>query len=323
MILPLAERAYGFFAGAYHRHWDKRGGWRAPVPVISVGNITVGGNGKTPFVIALVKLLEKHFPHLQERNRIAVLSRGYGRKSKELTIVEIDSHWEESGDEPLLIKRSCPKALVISNASRVESAKVAANEFGAMLIILDDGFQHRALARDIDIVLLDSQAPLENGRLLPAGRLRERPSGLARASVFVAVGTGSAVEPLSRAFDKPLYHLTAAPLAQEWLQTRSVPAFLLTGVARPDRVRGSLEKSDFVIKGHRAFRDHHAFSNNDLNEVLRAAHAAKAEVVLTTGKDKARILSWNGHIPLIEIPYSVILTEEEKFVDWIHKYVVI
>ncbi|MBL0060512.1 MAG: tetraacyldisaccharide 4'-kinase [bacterium] len=317
MILTLAEKLYGFFADSYHRKWDKRGGWRAPVPVISVGNITVGGNGKTPFVIALVKLLEQYFPHLQDRNRIAVLSRGYGRKSKELTIVEIDSHWEESGDEPLLIKRNCPKSLVISNASRIESAKVAANEFGAKLIILDDGFQHRSLARDIDLVLLDSDFPFDNGHLLPAGRLRERPPAISRASAVVSVGRGEAAKVVAEAHGKRLFHVTPAALADSWPDWPTGPSFLLTGVARPDRVKSFLAKAGVNVAGHRAFRDHHAFTENELGAVVEEARRSNAVAVLTTAKDNIRIRSWNGALPLVEIPYELSILESDELILWI------
>lgn len=321
MILTLAERLYGFFVESYHRKWDKRGGWRAPVPVISVGNITVGGNGKTPFVIALVKLLEQHFPYLHERNRIAILSRGYGRQRKELTIVEIDSHWEESGDEPLLIKRSCPKSLVISNASRVESAKVAANEFGAKLIILDDGFQHRSLARDIDFVLLDSDFPFDNGHLLPAGRLRERPPAVSRASAVVSIGTGAAAKVVSEANGKQLFHAEPLSLTESWTDKPIGPVFLLTGVARPERVRMFLEKYGIKIVGHRAFRDHHPFIESELGVVAEEARRSNAVAVLTTAKDNIRIHSWNGSLPLVEIPYDLSILESDELISWIGTFI--
>ncbi len=316
MILTLAEKLYGVFADTYHRKWDKRGGWRAPVPVISVGNITVGGNGKTPFVIALVKLFEQKFPHLRERNRIAILSRGYGRKSKELTIVEIDSHWEESGDEPLLIKRSCPNALVIANARRVESAKVAANEFGARLILLDDGFQHRPLARDIDLVMLDSEFPFDNGRLLPAGRLRERTTAIFRASAVIFVGIGEASKTVAEVHGKPEFQAVPASLTESWADKPSGPVFLLTGIARPDRVRNYLEKANIQVVGHRVFRDHHAFLDTELLSVADEARSLNAEVVLTTAKDSIRIRSWQGSLPLKIIPYDLAISRPDDLITW-------
>ncbi|NUO18312.1 tetraacyldisaccharide 4'-kinase [bacterium] len=317
MILALAEYAYGVVAGAYHRHWDRRGGWRAPVPVISVGNITVGGNGKTPFVIALIKLLEQHFPHLRERNRIAVLSRGYGRKSKELTIAEIDSHWQDTGDEPLLIKRSCPQTLVISNANRVESAKVAANDFGAKLIILDDGFQHRRLARDVDLVLLDSMMPIDNGKMLPAGRLREHPSSLGRATALVTVGSGESAVPYAKSFNKISWRALPAKLSQTWADKPKGPCFLVTGVARPNRVKLSAESVGIQIVGERAFRDHHVFSEQELKNVSREAENAGADVILTTSKDYIRMYPWRGSLQIVVIPYSLEIMDSENFVNWL------
>lgn len=315
MLGRLAESLYGLAATAYHRRWDRRGGTRVAVPVISVGNLTVGGNGKTPFVIELVRVLREHFPDLRERHRIAVLSRGYGRHSGELCVVEAESHWTESGDEPLLIKRSCPDTLVIAHARRLESARMAIDRFDSKLIILDDGFQHRVLARDLDLVLLDAHKPLGNGRLLPVGPLREPVTALERATHLVSVGTGGEVASLAKRFDRPMFAVEPRPLSDIWPDRPVGPVFLLTGVARPERVRSFLEFAGFTVVGHRAFRDHHAFTEAELHSVAETATRSRAATVLTTAKDAVRIPAWDGSLPLEVCPYELRLSAPEALVE--------
>jgi tetraacyldisaccharide 4'-kinase len=317
MIRWLAESAYRIASTSYHRRWDKRGGWRASVPVISVGNLTVGGNGKTPFVIALVKLLQEQYPKLHEQNRIAILSRGYGRKSKELAVVETDSIWQESGDEPLLIKRNCPSTVVISHAKRVESTQYAIEKFGSKLIILDDGFQHRPLARDIDLVLLDAKEPLGNSHLLPAGTLREPAASLSRATAFISIGQGGTVEPLAVRFGKPLFHAKAVSLPEKWKNSIPLPTFLLTGIARPERVIKLIENEGIKIVGHRSFRDHHEFTPQELLSVEREALKKGAKSLIVTSKDFIRIQPRSGILKILEIPHSLAVEDTQRLISFI------
>lgn len=305
MIGWLAERAYSAASLFYHRLWDKRGGERVEVPVISVGNLTVGGNGKTPFVILLAKLLQENYPFLSEHNAIAILSRGYGRKSKELVVVEAQTPWQESGDEPLLIKRSVPSTLVIAHAKRIESARMAIDRFGSRLIILDDGFQHRPLARDIDLVLMDSESPLGNGHLLPVGTLREPTHALNRATALISVGKGSAVEPLAAQFGRPMFHVEPSLLTKSWGQSIPQPAYLVTGIARPERVVRLLESANVTLAGHKAFRDHHEFTANELISLESEALRQGAVSLLTTSKDMLRIHPYNGKLMVNVIPYEL------------------
>ncbi|MBK6767164.1 MAG: tetraacyldisaccharide 4'-kinase [bacterium] len=277
-----------------------------------MGNLTVGGNGKTPFVILLAKLLQERYPLLQEQNAIAVLSRGYGRKSRKMVVVEEHSAWQQSGDEPLLIKRSVPSTLVISHANRVESAEFAVKTYGARLIILDDGFQHRPLVRDIDFVLLDADEPLGNGRLLPAGTLREPAESLSRATVLVSVGRGSAVEPISHRFGLPLFHVEPLPLTKSWGQSVHGPAYLVTGVARPERVVRLLTEAGITTIGHRAFRDHHKFTVSELSRLDFDARILGAKAILTTSKDALRMFSYCGCLPLVVIPYDLRLLDSSS-----------
>lgn len=315
MILTLSEKLYGSLSSSYHRKWDRQGGWKAPVPVISVGNITIGGNGKTPFVIALIGLLTERFETLRGEHKIAILSRGYGRRSKELCVVTPTTDFKESGDEPLLLKRSWPNSLVISHAKRVESAKIAVEKFGATLIILDDGFQHRPLARDLDIVLLDSERPLGNGHLIPAGQLRENPAALNRATTIVSVGQGGAAPQFAAKLSKP--HVVALPKTNlpHSLSPPSGPVLLLTAVARPYRVRMMAEELGIRVLKHSAFRDHHVFTARELASIAKEAQVSGVVAVLTTSKDIVRIPSWTGCLPLLEIPYQIAISKPDPIIE--------
>ena len=166
--MRLAESVYGFGLNLRNGRYDRPGSQTLlPIPVISIGNITVGGTGKTPLVIDLVKRLEKmgFSP--------AVVSRGY------------KSVRGEPNDEELLIRQSCPSAICVSNPDRVVAANIAHRQFGADIIVLDDGFQHRRLARTIDVLLIDATCPFGYNHLLPRGLLREPLTELKRATLFV------------------------------------------------------------------------------------------------------------------------------------------
>ena len=171
---------------------------KLPCPVVSVGNLTVGGTGKTPTVILLANLLKR------EGRRPAVLSRGYGGQAKvPVTVVSdgsgILSHWRETGDEPILIARAAPGVPVLTGPRRLLTGRAAIERFGADCLILDDAFQHRALARDLDIVLIDAASPFGNGRLLPAGPLREPRTSLLRAHMLIRTGEDAKTpEPISQ-----------------------------------------------------------------------------------------------------------------------------
>jgi tetraacyldisaccharide 4'-kinase len=294
------SRLYGALAANYHRRFDPARAYRAPVPVISIGNLTVGGTGKTPCVMALCRLLGEMDPTLTERNAIAVLSRGYGRRSHGLVVVENDSNYLESGDEPLLIKRSLPQVAVIVSANRSLAARHAVEGLGSRLIVLDDGFQHRQVARDLDLVLLDGAHPLGNGHVLPAGPLREYSSALERSSMVV--GVGEEVQPaaqLAARFGRPFIQAQARLSLPDGLSTDlSTPVFVLTSIARPERFVNMLLNRGLSVVGCQHFPDHHQFRERELGTVAGRAVRAGAGVILTTAKDAARIDTWRQRTPL-------------------------
>ncbi|MEI7671897.1 MAG: tetraacyldisaccharide 4'-kinase, partial [Deltaproteobacteria bacterium] len=202
--LGLLSLPYGGAVAARNRLYDEGllKQEKLPCPVISVGNLTVGGTGKTPTVIFMAHLLRDH------GYRPAVLSRGYGGSANAPVNVvsggnQILMGWREAGDEPILIARAAPGIPVLTGSRRLLTGRAAVETFGADVLILDDAFQHRSLFRDIDIVLLDAARPFGNGFLLPRGPLREPPDSLRRADILLRTGDAENVEPLWEAAPMP------------------------------------------------------------------------------------------------------------------------
>jgi tetraacyldisaccharide 4'-kinase len=308
LLLPLRLPALAFAAvvALRGRLYD-RGLLRAAhaaAPVISVGNLAVGGAGKTPVTLAIAR-------RLAERGRtVAVLSRGYGATRSDPRVV-CDGHAvlldaAAGGDEPVLMARRLPGLRVLCGPRRAELAAQAVARLQADALLLDDGLQHRALARDLDVVVLDAANPLGNGWLLPAGPGREgrgalrraglvwlsrvdqaEPATLARWRALAREATGrEAVESRHAPVDL-LDGLLARSLGLEALRGRRV--LLLSGLARPGAFRRTVEGLGATVVAERRHRDHHRFSAAELDEALAAASAAGAELVVTTEKDAVRL----------------------------------
>jgi tetraacyldisaccharide 4'-kinase len=269
---------------------------KLPCPVISVGNLVVGGTGKTPLVILLAKLLR------EKGHRPAVLSRGYGGRAKSSVNIISDGNrllmpWREAGDEPVLIARSLPEVPVLTGPRRLLTGRAAIGHLGADILILDDAFQHRALHRDLDIVLIDAARPLGNGRLLPGGPLREPVKALGRAHILVRTGGGRALEqpspvypetPTFRGFHQPLGIVEGGRLIPAAsLKGQKVCAF--AGIGRPGAFRRSLDELDSEIVSFRPFPDHHPYSRADIDILRQLAAKTGAERIVTTEKDGVRL----------------------------------
>jgi tetraacyldisaccharide 4'-kinase len=236
-------------------------------PVVSIGNISVGGSGKTPFVIAL--------GHLLAERGIAfdVLSRGYGRGSTEIAVVDPNGSPTQFGDEPLLIARKL-QAPVIVGADRYQAGLLAEQKFSSKLHLLDDGFQHRRLHRDFDIVLLPAEDQV--GSLLPAGRLREPISALSRADAVVLFNTQA--QPVGA---KRIWH---ARRVLE-LPASAGKSVAFSGIARPSQFIAGLKSSKMEIAGTVTFRDHHRYDQRDINRLLGLKKQTNADSLITTEKD--------------------------------------
>lgn len=284
----------------------------AAVPVISVGNITVGGTGKTPLTIDLARRF------IARGVKVAILSRGYGRKSKGLLVVADGAKTlvsvEDAGDEPFLMAASVPQAVVIVCSSRVESAELAVSTYGAQLIILDDGFQHVKLKRDIDCVLWDFNDDPLKSMIVPSGRLREPLSGLHRASDIIVTKVPVQEETRADAVKAELARL--APRANIY-SCRFAPAHLvqlaqsdnsgkfsgrqslaelagkkvyaLSAIARPEGFIRELKGLGVSVVKERAFADHHWFSPAQIAEIEAEFTASGADIIVTTEKDLVRL----------------------------------
>ena len=282
-------------------------------PVISIGNLTVGGTGKTPLTILLARMLKgKGF-------KPVILSRGYGRQGRQnIAIVSdgrgtvLDHH--ESGDEPFLMSQLLPHIPVVVGASRFLTGKKAIDELGADILILDDGFQHRSLYRDIDIVLLENRLPFGNGCLLPGGSLREPPGSLRRAGIIVMTGSGeradvrlparllTVVNSSSHCFQSRhepraviAAHRKALPLA--FLQGKKIYAF--SGIGNPLSFRRTIDGLGANLCGFEAFPDHHYYDPDEITSISAHAQQLKADIILTTEKDGIRLLDFPDFLATI------------------------
>ena len=309
---PAASRVLDVAAGGYRglldaREWlYARGVLRsraADVPVVSVGNLTVGGTGKTPAVELAVRTL------MDLGERPAVVSRGYGRRGSGIQIVadtaSIRLDADEGGDEPFLLARRLPGVPIVVGANRYEAARLATTRFGVSAIVLDDGFQHRTLAKDLEIVMARSRAPWGNGRLLPGGPLREPLTALARAHLIVVTGArgpsdiGEVAEdarvhapgvPVLAARHIPVQCWDAGTMRDLGVDAlRGLKLFAFAGIGAPDGFRRTLEETGAVEAGFAPFADHHRYTVDQLAALERRAYAASAVGLVTTEKDWARL----------------------------------
>ena len=271
---------------------------RMPCPVISVGNIMVGGTGKTPMVIMLARMLQEH------GWKPAVLSRGYGGKRKGRAAVVSDGHEiltgpEEGGDEPVLMGRSLPGVPVIVGRDRARAGRVAVDRFQADVLILDDGFQHRRLARDMDIVLLDAGRPFGNRFLLPRGGLREPPTALRRADVVVMTSTEEEAGPPPEDIPQiPVFSARRRPVAlvkgpanetRPLVDLAGEKVCAFTGIARPESFRRILEPLCGGIASFLPFPDHHVYIARDVEDIRQVWRDSGARILLTTEKDGIKL----------------------------------
>jgi tetraacyldisaccharide 4'-kinase len=281
--------AVGFRNAAYSSRWLKTVEVHG-ASVVSIGNLNVGGAGKTPAVIYLANLCSS------QGRRVAVLSRGYARKSRDALLVTgaEGTSPELTGDEPLLIARRCPAAAVLVGANRAELAQRARRDHRADLILLDDGMQYRRLRKDLEIAVVDESVGLGNGKLLPRGPLRETAAALARADLlwiradaersFPARGP-----PSIRARYAPSAVLSPTGEEHPLTVIRDRQAFAFAGVARPGSFVRTLRDLSARLVGTRFFADHHLFTRPELDRLLSDAKGLRAEMLVTTEKDRVRL----------------------------------
>jgi tetraacyldisaccharide 4'-kinase len=259
---------------------------QASVPVISIGNITVGGTGKTPMVIWLCNYLRA------KDIACAILTRGY-----------------KSNDEPTMLTKNCPGIAVIVNPDRLAGAQEAVKRHHAQVMIMDDGFQHRRLHRVLDIVTIDATLPFGYNKILPAGLLREPLKSLKRANAAVLTRCDSAAKDdlaklkqtigqinpklvIAETIHEPICARTKDKIALAELSGKKVFAFC--GIANPDAFLATLDRLKVSVAGIKIYDDHHNYTAADFNDILRDSEQAQAEMMLTTEKDYAKIVRFSA-----------------------------
>jgi tetraacyldisaccharide 4'-kinase len=331
----LLARLYGLGArgrrALYVRGW--RTARRLPAPVVSVGNLTVGGAGKTPVVACLARLWQ------DRGRRVAILSRGYGGQSHGVTCISDGQRTyqkpPEVGEEPYWLARTLPGVAVYTGVCRYAAGLAAWEEFRPDLFLLDDGFQHFQLHRDLDLVLLDAASPFGNGYLLPRGPLREPLAALAAAQGLVLTRFDASRHQAQRATIRRAFPnhavltatitpVRATPYPGDQAETPAAlgqrPFLAFAGLARPEVFAATLQELGVDLKGFRSFPDHHAYKPQELDHLTEAAQALGAEALVTTSKDFARLGEhWDGNLPLWVLEVEARLGEPERILELLER----
>ena len=265
---------------------------RLPCPVVSIGNITVGGTGKTPVCMAVAGFLEK------EGLRVAVLSRGYGGSAKGPAVVSdgrrIFLGPDEAGDEPCMMARRLEGVPVVVGRDRFRAGLLAVERFRPDVVVLDDGFQHIGLARDLDVLCVDRGRGFGGGRLLPLGILREPIDGIKRAHILLIKGRGAVDIPCK--IDVPVFGFTLRPLyitdlrhgtREEIELVKGKRVLALSGIAGPDSFVNTIKELGAETIKAITYPDHHVFTRKDMEEIKRCSRGM--DMVLTTEKDAVRL----------------------------------
>ena len=287
------------------------------IPVISIGNITAGGTGKTPIVEYLTRYLLEH------NHKVAVISRGYKRKTKGTLVVSdgklLIHNASESGDEPLQIASKFPEAIVIVDEHRYRAAKLAEEKFKCDIILMDDGFQHRKLHRDFDAVVIDVTKPPDKEGMLPSGLKREQLSSLKRADaiIFSRWNDGKDFEidkygfcPLTvkaQFLPKRLVNFgSGETLDLKSIKGKKVTAFC--GIGNPNSFFKTLQEIGVEISTKKVFPDHNFYNQNELYLIKHDFLNNKPEMIITTEKDAVRLLEINDKFLELPIYYLEIFT---------------
>ncbi|MDD3581220.1 MAG: tetraacyldisaccharide 4'-kinase [Desulfobacca sp.] len=319
--------AWGYGWGARGRRWLYDAGWRParrlPSGVISIGNLTVGGTGKTPLVAYLARRFN------DQGQRVVILSRGYGSQAPGVQVIadgdQIYCQPPQCGDEPYWLARQLPGIPVLTGADRYAAGLVAAERFHPDLMLLDDGFQHYQLHRDLDLVLLDAERPFGNGRLLPKGPLREPVSTLRRSLVLVltryreeqhreqyqSLKAAFPEQTILRARLRPsrVFSPCSGEMASaESLRGQRLLAF--AGLAHPWRFAASLQELGAKVVEFHPFPDHYAYDITDLTRLAGQSRQLGVQALITTEKDWARLGErWELAPPLLVLGLEVELLD--------------
>lgn len=311
---------------------------RLPALVISVGNLSLGGTGKTPMVVHIARLLISH------GRKPAIISRGYGgKKTGEVTVVAdgdgIKCTAEQCGDEPRLLAELLPGTVIATGRKRAAVGRFVLENYPLDTIVLDDAFQHLAVDRDINLVLFNSRALandprfLNPGRVLPGGPLREPWQALQRADCFIITGITEKTSRAAADFTALLKHkypgkpsfmathrpdapVTIAGGTQDPDTIKTLPLFGFCGIADPESFRLLLARSGYRLAGFRPFPDHHPYTEADLDRIADEASCCDAQGLITTEKDLVKLALLNPRpLPLYALP--VTLEADTAFDDFL------
>ena len=292
------------------------------LPLISVGNITYGGTNKTPFVEMLTKFA------LSKGVKAGIVTRGYSGKSHSHSVNIIfsgEGDRDMTGDEPLLLSRELPQVPIAIARQRIEGVNRLRDE-GCELVIADDAFQHRSLARDFDIVLIDAMCPFGSGKLIPAGIMREEIKALSRADIIVLTKS----EQVPKHELERLHELVSKYISPEKIFTsrlehngwigaepeRGSRVFAFSAIGSPESFRRSLIDAGFVIAGEKHFTDHHRYTARDLQNLCLMARNNHADYMICTQKDLFNIpeeYCWDCDMPLVVPKVKAVVNESERF----------
>ncbi|HEX3525434.1 MAG TPA: tetraacyldisaccharide 4'-kinase [Thermoanaerobaculia bacterium] len=325
MKAPEPPRSpWQLFYGAAHavrRRWYRDRARVLPRPVVSIGNLHWGGTGKTPLTAAVAA-------HLRDRGlAVCILSRGYAGEGRGVRVVSVGGGPllgpKVAGDEPVLLAGELPGVAVVVGPDRWQAGQQAMQRLTPSpdLFLLDDGFSHLALRRDLDLVAFPAVDPFGGGRLPPGGRLREPLAAVARASAVLLTGaadgvagaagegSGAALAEALRSygFAGPGFASRTVPCRAQWIgRSGEVPAgssvFLVSAVARPDTFTATVRALGYEIAGELRFPDHHAYPDASLEQIATAWRSSGAAAVLTTSKDRVKLLGRMQDVPWAELP---------------------
>lgn len=297
------------------------------VPVISVGNITVGGTGKTPLVAWFAETLA------QQGKKVCVLTRGYGRENSSARVVvskgsEILADAKTGGDEPLMLAESLiNKAAVISDKDRVSAGLWAKENLGSEVFILDDGFQHLRLKRTFDVVAVDATNPFGGGHLLPVGRLRESLSSLQRADCIIITKTNLG-EDIDELRAKLLSHSKGRPVFfsrfrvsgartlnnDSFVELKTLPesCSAFCGLGNPKAFFRQIKRADLMLVDKQSFADHHFYTQEDIEKIEVEAKKEGARCLITTAKDAVKLRELKFTLPCYSLEIEVEIDGEEE-----------
>ncbi|MFW5905942.1 MAG: tetraacyldisaccharide 4'-kinase [Desulfobia sp.] len=315
---PLYGAIMNVRAALYHKNILKK--TSLEVPVISVGNLTMGGTGKTPMAIYLAGLMRKKNP--------VVVSRGYhGTSTDKINVVSDGNSLlmgvREAGDESYLMARALPGIPVVTGRSKRLTAEYAVRHFNPGLVIVDDGFQHLGLARDLNMVMFKVDTLLGNNRVFPAGDMREPLKALERADCFVLNCVDDEnrqkAEAIEKALNKrfpeiPVFKTAYRPTGvvdqngrgSAVAEVKGKKCFGFCGLADPSYFQRVLEDSGMELAGVQTYPDHHFYSEKDLEEIAITAQAAGAELLVTTAKDMVKLQDCRSFLPVVSVQMELV-----------------